>query len=205
MRIVYSRAVFSALVMSASLFVSASLFAQQDESGQSSVSRAREFYQAGRGFMRDGNFTAANDAFLKAETILSGGGSVLLDLSPEPSMARAPAGNGGPRDASRVQPVPESAVSKALGPDIYYNLGVAALEKGDFIQAEAAFRRVVELDPGDKDACYNLGVLYEKFLDDKTRAVKYYLRYVNLAGTESPDAGRVKGWIKIIQDEARAK
>ena len=170
--------------------------AAQEDGAQEQVGRAKEFYHAGQKFMREGNFTAANDAFMKAETILRSEGSIVPETAPGPSAAAA---------ITQIVEPPPAPASQTLSPDIYYNLGVAALEKGDFIQAEAAFKRVVELDPQDKDACYNLGVLYEKFLNKKKEAVKYYLRYINLSGSESTDVERVKGWVKALEQETRAK
>ena len=191
---------FITAAMAAAVFVCAAAgqaCAGEQPDGQEYMTRAQELYRAGQKHMLDGNFTAANDAFMKAETVLRA----------EESMPVAPASY--EQDQS---PPPEAAIppaivkaGHALDPNIYYNLGVGALQKGDFVQAEAAFLRVVELAPLDKEACYNLGVLYEKYLDRPKEALKFYRRYVDLADDDDRDIERVKGWIKEIDQRARER
>ncbi|MFA6384543.1 MAG: tetratricopeptide repeat protein [Candidatus Omnitrophota bacterium] len=169
----------------------------QPEEGPENIKQAQGFYRAGQKYMRDGNFTAANDAFAKAEFVLSAADP--LPITSEDAFD-AP-----PRllpQAPRSQALP-AVPANALDPDIYYNLGVGALQKGDFVQAEAAFRRVLELSPIDAEACYNLGVLYEKYLDRPKDARVYYTRYINLSDEGDRDAARVKSWIKEIDERAR--
>jgi tetratricopeptide (TPR) repeat protein len=168
--------------------------ASQQGQSQEDVRKAKDFYREGQRYMREGNFSAANDAFMKAELILRSEEAAPAVLSPEPSQTSA--------QPQEQQKNPSPAKS-AIDPNIYYNLGVGALQKGDFIQAEAAFRRVVELVPEDKESCYNLGVLYEKYLNRPKDALKYYLRYVNLCDEHDLDVERVKGWIRDINAQAR--
>jgi tetratricopeptide (TPR) repeat protein len=169
--------------------------AGQQTVDQEYIARAREFYRDGQKHMRSGNFTAANDAFIKAETVLRAEAALPeLPLAPEAQEAAAPT-QGGPSAAMKP--------GQSLDPDIYYNLGVGALQKGDFVQAEAAFLRVAELDPLDKESCYNLGVLYEKYLDKPKEALKYYTRYISLSDESDRDVERVKGWIKEIDQRVR--
>jgi tetratricopeptide (TPR) repeat protein len=164
----------------------------QDADAQKDIQKAQEFYRAGQKYMLEGDFAAANEEFMKAEI-------VLRTSSELPSPAA-------PRDIPAL-PVrgqePAAAPSRALDPDIYYNLGVGALQKGDFIQAEAAFLRVIELTPLDKEACYNLGVLYEKYIGKPAEALKFYTRYINLSGEGDRDIEQVKGWIKDLKERAR--
>jgi len=132
-------------------------FAQAGQQ-QTDIDKAQEFYRAGQRYMLEGNFTAANNEFMKAEVVLKAKSEFAKEASAqEASYQKRPLH----RD--------ETASGHALEPDIYYNLGVGALQKGDFIQAEAAFLRVIELMPLDKDACYNLGVLYENTLINPAR------------------------------------
>jgi len=173
----------------------------QPAEGPVHIRQAQEFYSAGQQYMKDGNFTAANDAFMKAELVLS-------SVETLPEVPEAP--DAQPR-LQQPPPPPQAPQIKsssvvpavALDPDIYYNLGVGALQKGDFIQAEAAFLRVVELAPLDKEACYNLGVLYEKYIYRPKDAVSYYKRYIVLSDEGDRDAERVKGWVKEINERAR--
>jgi tetratricopeptide (TPR) repeat protein len=170
-----------------------SFAAQQDQSPES-VQKAKDFYREGQRHMREGNFTAANDAFMKAELTLRSEEAAPVVLSPGTGWLSAQ-----PQGAENAA-LPAKA---AVDPNIYYNLGVGALQKGDFIQAEAAFRRVVELVPADKESSYNLGVLYEKYLNRPKDALKYYLRYVNLSEPEDLDVERVRAWIREINSQAR--
>ncbi|MCU0651000.1 MAG: tetratricopeptide repeat protein [Candidatus Omnitrophica bacterium] len=156
------------------------------------MQQAKDYYRAGQKYMREGDFSAANGAFMKAELLLRAEDAVSPASPQYPPLV----------PSSRLKEQDDRS-RKTIGPDIYYNLGVGALQKGDFLQAEAAFRRVVELVPTDKEACYNLGVLYEKFLARPKDALKYYLRYVNLADDADADVERVKGWIKQINSQER--
>ena len=160
--------------------------------GQNDIGKAQDFYLEGQRHMRDGNFTAANEAFMKAEIVLRTVSELPQAAALEEIASGPDTGNGEAQPAVR-----------SLDPDIYYNLGVGALQKGDFAQAEAAFLRVTELSPLDKEACYNLGVLYEKYLDKPRAAIKYYTRYINLSDSNDRDVGQVKGWIRDIQERAR--
>jgi Flp pilus assembly protein TadD len=174
--------------------LAAGLCAAQQAQSQEVVQKAKDFYREGQRYMRENNFSAANDAFMKAELTLRSEAAASAVLPPEQGRGSAqPKG-------TESGPLPSKA---AIDPNIYYNLGAGALQKGDFIQAEAAFRRVVELVPTDKESCYNLGVLYEKYLNRPKDALKYYLRYVNLSDEKDLDVERVKGWIREINAQAR--
>jgi tetratricopeptide (TPR) repeat protein len=58
------------------------------------------------------------------------------------------------------------------------------------------------------DACYNLGLIYDKRLNQKQQAIKYYQRFL-LLEPSSPDAEQVRQWIKqareALQNKARDK
>ncbi|MDD4940888.1 MAG: tetratricopeptide repeat protein, partial [Candidatus Omnitrophica bacterium] len=171
----------------------------QDEQEQKELGQAREFYRAGQKYMLQGDFASANEEFMKAE--------IVLRSSPEVPLPEAPSGgseaSSGGSEAPALPQEMAAAPSNALDPDIYYNLGVGALQKGDFTQAEAAFLRVAELSPLDKEACYNLGVLYEKYLDKPQEAIRFYTRYVDLSDTGDRDVDRVKGWIADLKERMK--
>jgi tetratricopeptide (TPR) repeat protein len=157
---------------------------------QEKIKKAREFYAQGQKFLREGNYSAANEAFGKAELVLGREDpEQLVDVPPAP--ADAPA-------AERIIPLP------VQDPSFYYNAGVEALKKGAYKQAQEAFAKALSFDPQDKDACYNLAVLYENYLGNKREALKYYLRYVNLA-PEAPDAEQVRSWIDQLNTEVSAE
>ncbi|HOU35705.1 MAG TPA: hypothetical protein PLJ26_01170 [Candidatus Omnitrophota bacterium] len=164
----------------------------QDIAEHKDLRKAQEFYKSGQRYMLEGDFAAANEEFMKAEIVLRTAPEMPLpeeDAQPYSSAARSP-----------VKTAPQGL---PLDPDIYYNLGVGALQKGDFIQAEAAFLRVVELTPLDKDACYNLGVLYEKYLNKPQEAVRFYTRYINLSDAKDTDVEQVRAWIADIKERMK--
>jgi tetratricopeptide (TPR) repeat protein len=161
-----------------------------DNAGE--LKKVEDFYNAGKKYMQAGNFSAANEEFMKAELVLRLRREMPTELLTFDSVAA-------PNAAIEANVVPEHA----LEPNVYYNLGVGALQKGDFAQAESAFLRVLQINPLDKEACYNLGVLYEKFLDRPEEAVRYYTRYINLTDDADRDVEQVKSWIKEMKQRAR--
>jgi tetratricopeptide (TPR) repeat protein len=70
---------------------------------------------------------------------------------------------------------------KALLDLLYYSLGLNYTTAVDFPRAIEAFEEALQNDPKDADACYNLGLLYSVYRQDKKTADKYYRRYVELA------------------------
>ena len=171
----------------------------QDEQEKKELGQAREFYRAGQKYMLQGDFASANEEFMKAEIVLRSSSEVLLPEAPSGGSEASSGGSGAPALPQEKAAAP----GNALDPDIYYNLGVGALQKGDFAQAEAAFLRVAELSPLDKEACYNLGVLYEKYLNKPQEAIRFYTRYVNLSDTGDRDVDRVKGWIADLKERMK--
>jgi tetratricopeptide (TPR) repeat protein len=106
----------------------------------------------------------------------------------------------------------ESAISlylKAIeqqpnNPNLYYNLAVEYLKTYNYSLAEEEFKRVIALNPKDKDAYYNLGVLYESYIIDKKQAIICYTQYLKLA-SRAQDRDKVKAWIKQINQEITKK
>lgn len=163
--------------------------AQQEETltTDQRLARAREFYQAGQKLLQQGEFARANEEFSKAELVLGRRASVPREEPLQPSPAQETA------QAARPE-------NEYLDPDAHYNQGIASLKKGEFRKAEEAFQRVIALSPEDGDACYNLAVLYEHYLNDKEKALKFYLRYLNLA-PDAQDAAAVRSWVVQLQAE----
>ncbi len=178
----------------------------QDEQEQKELGQAREFYRAGQKYMLQGDFASANEEFMKAEIVLRTSSEVPLPEAPSggyEAFSKGSEASSGGSEAPALTQEKAAAPGNALDPDIYYNLGVGALQKGDFAQAEAAFLRVAELSPLDKEACYNLGVLYEKYLNKPQEAIRFYTRYVNLSDTGDRDVDRVKGWIADLKERMK--
>jgi tetratricopeptide (TPR) repeat protein len=169
---------------------------------QDTLAKAQEHYEAGKRYMQAGNYTAANDEFNRVEFLMQEAQSIYA----EPGGARAQTQETSlPEDAEKKQM--EKALSYYLkelkketnNPSYYYNLGIEYLINGKFVQAEEAFKLVLNLDPLDKGACYNLGVLYENYLGNKEKALKYYQQYLNIV-PDAPDAATVQGWITSLKE-----
>ena len=82
-------------------------------------------------------------------------------------------------------------------------LGLIKRQQGDFAAAEQAWLEATRVDPEYANAWYNLGVLYDLYLQDLDAAVNHYQRYHDLAASadfasESETAG-VQRWITDLQ------
>jgi len=78
-------------------------------------------------------------------------------------------------DAVPTGPGEEAPTEHVMSPDAkgIYNDGVSAATGGNLAQAEAAFKRVLQIDPRAHQAVYNLGVIQDRKGDDNG-ARNYY-------------------------------
>jgi tetratricopeptide (TPR) repeat protein len=72
------------------------------------------------------------------------------------------------------------------------NLALLLKGEGDFVEARRVLTRALERHPDDPTLHYNLGVVYELYLQNLEKALKHYHRYQGLS--EEPDP-KVAGWI----------
>ncbi len=189
---------FIILVLPVVLFFWAAFALAQDPSiisRKQKLEKAKDYFSLGQLFIKNGNYSAANAEFAKAELMLQ-------EAAITPAENKIPQKAGEKDESKQVEKVMtyylEEIKKETSSPDYYYNLGVDYLNKGQFVLAEESFKLVVNLNPLDKDACYNLGILYENYLGNKEKAQKYYQQYLNIA-PDAPDAQQVKGWIKQIK------
>jgi len=70
-------------------------------------------------------------------------------------------------------------------------------QKGKFSEAEANLRRAHAIDNVSPIVNYNLGVLYELYLQEFGLAIQHYKRYV--AVSKQDDVETVKRWIKLLE------
>ena len=70
-------------------------------------------------------------------------------------------------------------------------------EVGLFSAAEEHLLKAEQVAPSSDIVQYNLGVLYELYLQDFERAIEHYQRYVELSQNE--DAKKVKRWIRLLE------
>lgn len=103
----------------------------------------------------------------------------------------------------RLGLLPEAIASyqKALEIDrgdaaIYYNMGIALRESGQFRKAEEAYKTALAIYPDFTDAHYNLAVLYDLYLNEPGQAIEHYRRFLDLGGGNSDE---IQIWIAALQ------
>ena len=76
-------------------------------------------------------------------------------------------------------------------------LGSMAIKNGEYRKAESLLLEAVDIDASLTVAHYNLGVLYELYLQNKSGAIEHYERYVLLSPDR--DTKTVARWIKLLE------
>jgi tetratricopeptide (TPR) repeat protein len=132
------------------------------------------------------------EAFSKDHPDLAG---PLLTLG----LARARAG-----DEARARAYLEQAgaVCSHCGP-VWNQLGVLNRQQGRFADAEQAYRRAIELEPGYAPAYYNLAVLYELYIPRPDLALENYERFLQVGG-ESAEGQEVEKWVADLRRRVNA-
>jgi len=82
--------------------------------------------------------------------------------------------------------------------DMHYNVAVVYTREGRFEEAKEEYLKALKLDPNDADVHYNLGVLYDDYLDDKESAALHYRKYL-LLKPHAADVDQVKDWLMKIE------
>lgn len=183
---------------------------------EAATQEAREHFASGKKRMQEGNYSAADEEFKKAQEILKSVSSLDVDQkavagkTPERTEEKSlePAREINPERSRSIKP-PENAsyyleaVKKnPKDSDLYYNLAVIYLRNQQYADAARSFKKAVSVNPKDKNAYYNLAVLYESYLNDKKQAFDYYARYLRLS-SKANDAGEIKSWMDQIKKELK--
>lgn len=186
-----------------SMFLQANLVLAQTDDQR--MQKAKEYFAAGRELIRQGNYAAADNEFKKAQQLLGLTPPVVsVKAKPEtPAVsAESAKAKGTAKTADSIKdPVSYYAKAAKLAPknaDLRYNLALEYIKISEYKLAEEELKRVIQLNNRDKDACYNLGVLYENYLGDRTQAIYYYSRYIGL-DPRAEDAWRVRVWINDLK------
>ncbi len=83
------------------------------------------------------------------------------------------------RDFAGARSAFQSAVSaNALYAPAWANLGIAERNLGRFREADLAYRRALEIQPGNRVAFWNLGLLYDDYQDRVDAAVQTWQAYL---------------------------
>ena len=77
-----------------------------------------------------------------------------------------------------------------------YLIALSHRELGQFAEAEAVYRKALEMAPDNDKTHFNLGILYELYLFKPQAALEHYRRYQALQAW--PDK-KVAGWIAVLE------
>ncbi|MDP6526511.1 MAG: tetratricopeptide repeat protein [Kiritimatiellia bacterium] len=99
----------------------------------------------------------------------------------------------------KVQRLPDTE-KKAL----YRSTADSLYRKGEFKLAEREYLKALELDPADADVHYNLAVLYDDELNNKSKAISHYTAYVELRPAAN-DINEVKFWLRDLEASVAEK
>lgn len=81
--------------------------------------------------------------------------------------------------------------------DALLQLGLLHIKRGRFSLAEQRLLEAESVNSAHSLVQFNLGVLYELYLQDYDEAIEHYERYVSLSSDE--DVETVKRWIKLLE------
>lgn len=169
-------------------------------SREENLKMANEFYLTGKRLMKEGNYQAANEAFKKAQSLLEEKSYLTPEdsgLQTYPKLSHKTKSRAGLKNEETKEAYLEDIKASIKKADIYYNKAIEFIKDQQYRQAADSLEEVVILNPRDKDAYYNLGVLNEIYLNDKNKALMYYQKFIKLA-PNSEDAKEVKRWIEEI-------
>lgn len=92
----------------------------------------------------------------------------------------------------------ERATQASPDQPVFFNqLGISYRHAGRFEKSRAAYERALELDANYAAAQLNLGILFDLYLRDNTRALEAYERYAQLSGGK--DAAVAK-WVTDLKN-----
>lgn len=199
--------------------VYADCFSQQgrESSHEDTIQKSQEYYSRGKELLAQGDYTAADEAFKKAQYFLSALPAaaaaqatgitqpVAMPLAPAPALSASEEAFAASQKGASEEAIKLYQKAIALTPqdaDLYYNLALEYLKTNQFGKAGESFKKVLRLNPKDKNAYYNLGVLYESYLQDKRQALVYFSQYLKFASSKDK-AAEVREWIRQIKKELR--
>ena len=175
---------------------------------EAATQEAREYFAAGKKLMQEGNYSAADEEFKKAQEILKNSSTLNANHETVAGKTRERTKEKHFEPEQILDP-PENtayyleAVKKnPKNSDLYYNLAVLYLKNNQYADAARSFKKTVSLNPKDKNAYYNLAVLYESYLNDKKQAFDYYAQYLKLS-SKADDTGEIKSWMGQIKKELK--
>ena len=70
-------------------------------------------------------------------------------------------------------------------PDAQYTLGLIHEKRGQYIEAERAMREALVVNPNYVDVYFSLGILYADKIQDQSKSVEAFTRYLELGGSHA--------------------
>ncbi len=122
-----------------------------------------------------------------------------LDLAPDNAEIYFKLGNLYLEQKRYPQAVTSYTRSVELNPEqcnVVNNLGVVYMKQNEYEKALEAFRHVLVLDPGFANAYLNLGIIFSDVYRDRTKALLYFEKYVELDG---PRKDEVRAWMAELK------
>ena len=102
------------------------------------------------------------------------------------------------REANERVKMMEETLTKERS-TFYYNLASYATRSQLFDDALDYYNKALVLNPKDAATYYNMGVIYDEHLDNPSRAIFSYSKYLELAPADASDREKVKKWIDNLQ------
>lgn len=78
---------------------------------------------------------------------------------------------------------------------MHYNLGVFYTKNKQYERALVEFEKVVEIDPNDPYAYFNLGYIYAEYLVNRPKAIASFRHFLRLAKSDDKDIDWVKKYL----------
>jgi len=91
-------------------------------------------------------------------------------------------------------PAAKSTIAAELNDELgalYYNTGNQFFRSKNYHEAIVKYRKALHFNPNDAWSHYNIGVIYDYFLDDMATAIEHYENYLSLAPLEK-DSHRIR-------------
>ncbi|MDP3041239.1 MAG: tetratricopeptide repeat protein [Candidatus Omnitrophota bacterium] len=78
---------------------------------------------------------------------------------------------------------------------MHYNLGIFYTKNKQYDRAAVEFEKVIEIDPNNAYAQFNLGYIYAEYLVNRQKAAKHFRYYLGLAKGDDKDMDWVKKYL----------
>jgi tetratricopeptide (TPR) repeat protein len=188
-------------------------FSQEASYLSSPMQEAQKHFLKGKEYSEQGKYLEAEEEFKKAEVLLERFSALdylkmgsdinqiqELDpqLDPQESLERAQQAAVESNTDLAIELYLEALDSFPNNSDIHYNLAMQYIKNANYWDAVGELEEVINLNPQDPSVYYNLGVIYDGFLDDKETALIYYRKYLEL-NPEADDSKQVQSWIESLE------